>query len=79
MMPFSSYRRKVVGAEFAATPLGKLVDVDLPKGAMISFDVNPAMCRRRDKVIFEWLGASFTAPGWLVQEKTEPIDSTMVS
>jgi hypothetical protein len=78
-MPVSSYQRKVVGEEFAATPLGKLVDVALPKGATISFDVNPAMCRRRDKLIFEWLGESFTAPGWLVQEKTEPADSTMVS
>jgi len=77
-MPFSSYQRKVV-REFAATPLGKLVDVPLPEGSTISFDVNPAMCRRRDKVIFEWLGTSFSAPGWLVQEKTEPADSTMVS
>lgn len=78
-MSFSSYQRKVVREGFAATPLGKLVDVPMPEGTTISFDVNPAMCRRRDKLIFEYLGVSFTAPGWLIQEKTEPADPTMVS
>jgi hypothetical protein len=78
-MPFSSYQRKVVAEGFAATPLGKLQDVDLPAGSTISFDVNPSMCKRRDKLIFEWLGVSFTAPGWLVHDKTEPADSKMVS
>jgi len=72
-MSFSSYQRKVVGEGFAATPLGKLVDVDVPEGSLISFDVNPAMCRRRDKLIFEFLGTSFSAPGWLVHDKTEPV------
>jgi len=72
-MAFSSYQRKVVGEGFAATPLGKLVDVDVPQGSLISFDVNPAMCRRRDKLIFEFLGVSFSAPGWLVHDKTEPV------
>jgi hypothetical protein len=71
-LPFSSYQRKVVSDGFAATPLGKFEDVGLPEGSTISFEVNPSMCRRRDKLIFEWLGTSFTAPGWLVQEKTEP-------
>ena len=78
-MPFASYQRKVVGGEFVATPLGKPADVPLPEGSTISFEVNPAMCRRRDKLIFEWHGESFTAPGWLVHDKTEPADPTMVS
>ncbi len=73
MPPFSSYQRKVVNG-FAATPLGKYEDVQFPEGSTISFDVNPSMCRRRDKLIFEWLGVSFTAPGWLIHDKTEPIN-----
>jgi len=72
-MQFSSYQRKVVGDGFSATPLGKLADVDVPQGSLISFEVNPAMSRRRDKLIFEFLGVSFAAPGWLVHDKTEPV------
>jgi len=71
-MSLSGYQRKVVQEGFAATPLGKYMDVDLPQGSLISFDVNPSMCRRRDKLIFEFLGNSFSAPGWLVHDKTEP-------
>jgi hypothetical protein len=73
-MSFSSYQRKVVAEGFAATPLGKLADVPLPEGSTISFEVNPSMCRRRDKLIFEWLGVSFSVPGWLVHDKTEPVN-----
>jgi len=72
-MAFSSYQRRVTGNGFAATPVGKLDDVDLPQGTTISFEVNPSLCRRRDKVVFEWLGMSFQAPVWLVHDKTEPV------
>jgi hypothetical protein len=77
-VPFSIYQRKVVQEGFSVTPLGELTDVSLPEGSVITFEVNPAMCRRRGKLIFEYLGVSFTAPGWLVHDKTEPADSTMV-
>jgi len=71
-MPFSSYQRRIMTDGFSATPLGKYEDVPFPEGSTISFEVDPAMSRRRDKLIFEWLGASFTAPGWLIHDKTEP-------
>ena len=71
-MPFSGYQRKVTGDGFSATQIGKLQDVNFPEGTMLSFDVDPALCRRRDKLVFEFLGSSFAAPGWLIHDKTEP-------
>jgi len=66
------YHRTITKPGFTACPIGSTDQVPFEQGATISFELNPAMARRRDTVVFKWMAEEYSTDGAMVHDLTEP-------
>lgn len=58
---------------FTACPIGSQERIPFEQGATITFELNPAMARRRDTVVFKWMAEEYSTDGAMVHDLTEPV------
>jgi len=66
------YHRTIKKSGFTACPLGSSKPIPFEEGATISFELDPALSRRRDTVVFKWMAEEYSTDAAKVHDLTEP-------
>jgi len=67
------YHRTITKPGFTARPIGSTNPISFEQGAIITFELNPVMARRRDTVVFKWMAEEYSTDGSMIQDLTEPM------
>ena len=67
------FHRTITKAGFTAALVGSSTPVPFEQGATISFELNPALARRRDTVVFKWMAQEYSTGASMVHDLTEPL------
>jgi hypothetical protein len=67
------FHRTITRPGFTACLLGSAVPVPFDPGATITFELDPALARRRSIVVFKWMAEEYSVDVSTVHDLTEPI------
>ena len=67
------FHRTITRPGFTACLLGSTERIPFEPGTIISFELNPALARRRDTVVFKWMAEEYFADANMVHDLTEPV------
>jgi len=67
------FHRTITKPGFTACHLDSSKQVPFEPGSTITFDLNPALARRRDTVVFKWMAEEYSADACMVHDLTEPV------